>query len=151
MWEGSGDIDLYICVCVCVCVCGGGGGGGRERGVGSTFVILSVVPSLLTTDTLTNSTIPIITVPPTNTEVIVGKNITLECAATGHPTPSVFWERVFSRTFPRSDHILPSGALSIGPVTVADGGRYRCIAENSEGMVQADAIIMVKGTYERSC
>ena len=149
MWEGSGDIDLYICVCVCVCV---GRGGGWERGVCSAFVILSVVvPSLLTTDTLTNSTIPIITVPPTNMEVIVGKNITLECAATGHPTPSVFWERVFSRTFPRSDHILPSGALSIGPVMVADGGRYRCIAENSEGMVQADAIIMVKGTYERSC
>ena len=44
--------------------------------------------------------------------------------------------------------MLPSGALSIGPVTVADAGRYRCIAENSEGMVQADAIITVKGTWE---
>ena len=43
--------------------------------------------------------------------------------------------------------MLPSGALSIGPVTVADAGRYRCIAENSEGMVQADAIITVKGMY----
>ena len=43
--------------------------------------------------------------------------------------------------------MLPSGALSIGPVKVADAGRYRCIAENSEGMVEADAIITVKGMY----
>ena len=78
-------------------------------------------------------------------EVIVGEMITLDCGATGHPTPSIFWERVFHRTFPHSDHVLPNGALSIGPVTVADAGQYRCIAENSEGMVAADAFITVKG------
>lgn len=82
--------------------------------------------------------------------VIVGENITLDCAATGHPTPSIFWEQVFSRTLPRSDHVLPSGALSIGTVTVGDAGRYCCMAENSEGSMFADAIVIVKGTYERS-
>ena len=120
-----------VCVCVCVCM----------------HTRCSWYPFSYATDILTNSTPPIITLPPTNTEAIVGENITLECAATGHPTPSIFWERVFSRTFPRSDHVLSSGALSIGPVMVADAGRYRCIAENSEGMVQADAIITVKGMY----
>ena len=138
---GGGDIDLCMCACVW----------GEGVDVCSVFATLSVVPSLLTTDPITNPTPPIITVPPTNTEIIVGQTVTLDCAATGHPTPSIFWERVFSQMFPRSDHVLPSGAVSIGPVTMTDAGQYRCIAENSEGMMVADAIVTVKGTYERSC
>ena len=124
-----------------MCVCEGGG----------VYVVhLQHCQWCPPSDPVTNSTPPIITIPPTNMEVIVGENITLDCAATGHPTPSIFWGRVFSQTLPRSDQMLPSGALSIGPVTVADAGQYRCMAENSEGMMLADAIVIVKGTYERS-
>ncbi|EDW03067.1 GH10697 [Drosophila grimshawi] len=73
---------------------------------------------------------------PTSTDMVIreGSNVTLKCAATGSPTPTITWRREGGELIP-----LPSGAeaiayngsfLTIAKVKRLNMGAYLCIASN---------------------
>ncbi|XP_064553735.1 lachesin isoform X2 [Drosophila montana] len=73
---------------------------------------------------------------PTSTDMVIreGSNVTLKCAATGSPTPTITWRREGGELIP-----LPNGAeaiayngsfLTIGKVNRLNMGAYLCIASN---------------------
>ncbi|XP_044316210.1 hemicentin-1 isoform X2 [Drosophila rhopaloa] len=73
---------------------------------------------------------------PTSTDMVIreGSNVTLKCAATGSPTPTITWRREGGELIP-----LPNGAeavafngsfLTIAKVRRLNMGAYLCIASN---------------------
>ncbi len=74
-----------------------------------------------------------------------------ECIASGHPSPTIQWEKLQSTVFPHTAKVLSSGALVIDPVTSDEGGVYRCLAHNSEGEVFSDVRLDIKGNYYMQC
>nr|XP_016945984.1 hemicentin-1 isoform X1 [Drosophila suzukii] len=73
---------------------------------------------------------------PTSTDMVIreGSNVTLKCAATGSPTPTITWRREGGELIP-----LPNGAeavafngsfLTIAKVNRLNMGAYLCIASN---------------------
>ncbi|PIO36593.1 hypothetical protein AB205_0081880 [Aquarana catesbeiana] len=71
--------------------------------------------------------------------IYLGDTITLDCNATGIPTPHISWilpDRRIVRTVSTAEsHImlLPNGSLSIKEVTFPDRGSYKCVASNVAG------------------
>ena len=69
-----------------------------------------------------------------------------ECVTSGHPSPIIFWEKLYSQRFPITGSVLTSGVLVIDPVTSDEGGTYRCISTNQLGeRVFTDVQLEVKG------
>ncbi|EDV31901.1 uncharacterized protein Dana_GF14310, isoform B [Drosophila ananassae] len=73
---------------------------------------------------------------PTSTDMVIreGSNVTLKCAATGSPTPTITWRREGGEVIP-----LPNGvetvayngsSLTISKVNRLNMGAYLCIASN---------------------
>ncbi|XP_037075728.1 basement membrane-specific heparan sulfate proteoglycan core protein-like isoform X4 [Pollicipes pollicipes] len=91
------------------------------------------------TATLSVESPPVITLTqPSQYRVREGQRVTLECRATGDPTPSVSWEGGRSGTpffsEARDDRAQPGVALvEIGAVTQEDAGVYTCRARSSAG------------------
>ena len=91
---------------------------------------------------------PIITEHPSPniTEVAAGDSITLHCAGTGNPRPTISWSLngqplpqtpllLFPTPSPSSSPSNPystRASLSIGPLTHAVSGVYRCSAEGRD-------------------
>lgn len=94
---------------------------------------------------LLNSMTPTITISPNNAVSTPGDRVVFECAATGQPGPTIFWEKLHSAHFPTSARVLKSGTLVIDPVTSDEGGIYRCIARNGEGEDYRDVTLEVRG------
>ena len=89
------------------------------------------------------STVPprITTEPERESEVRVGKNLTLTCNASGDPLPEVTWSkegltpRLFNVTGP---------VLHLVNVTREDVGSYKCTAKNKVGEVSHLAAVNVE-------
>uniref|UniRef100_A0A8C4N8Y5 Immunoglobulin superfamily, DCC subclass, member 4 n=2 Tax=Eptatretus burgeri TaxID=7764 RepID=A0A8C4N8Y5_EPTBU len=64
--------------------------------------------------------------------IAVGAAARLHCSATGHPVPSIFWERDGNPipTFDLRFSSLPNGVLQISNVQPTDAASYRCRATN---------------------
>ena len=100
-------------------------------------------PATLTLKALPESTAPeppAFLVTPSSQSVLLGEEVTLECAANGVPQPTVSWlkdgrelDTGADPRFERAGH----GSLTIGRVELADEGGYQCRAENSEDSVDA--------------
>ncbi|KAG8178123.1 hypothetical protein JTE90_020828 [Oedothorax gibbosus] len=95
-----------------------------EKVVAKKKVILHVVDPLEPRPTTITKS------PRSKVSVAFGSNITLECAAAGHPTPTVTWRKHHGR-LPHERHQLIGGNLHLIGVRREDGGKYYCEAENS--------------------
>ncbi|XP_077388964.1 matrix-remodeling-associated protein 5 [Festucalex cinctus] len=65
-----------------------------------------------------------------------GELAQLTCQATGEPTPQIFWISPQNDVIPMSSDkfdIMENGMLVVKKVTLADEGKYACVARNSAG------------------
>lgn len=94
--------------------------------------------------------LPSFTKIPMDLTVRVGATARLECAATGHPTPQIAWQKDGGTDFPaareRRMHVMPSDAVFfIVKVKTEDIGVYSCTAQNTAGAISANATLTVLG------
>lgn len=74
----------------------------------------------------------------------------LECAATGHPSPQIAWQKDGGTDFPaareRRMHVMPEDdVFFIAGVKTEDIGVYSCTAQNTAGVISANATLTVLG------
>ncbi|KAM4622957.1 peroxidasin homolog [Discoglossus pictus] len=89
---------------------------------------------------------PTFIIQPQNTEVLVGGSVTLECGVSGYPEPNITWTTASGEPVPQDERftITRSGGLYIENVTIYEQGLYHCHASNSQGSLQASAMIIVQ-------
>ncbi|XP_043941066.1 protein sidekick-2 [Protopterus annectens] len=91
---------------------------------------------------------PNITKGPSDSTVIDGLSVILNCETSGAPRPAITWqkgERILasgSVQLPRFT-LLESGSLLISPSHISDAGTYTCLATNSRGVDEASAQLTV--------
>ncbi|KAL8175064.1 UNVERIFIED_CONTAM: Protein sidekick-1 [Gekko kuhli] len=86
--------------------------------------------------------------PPADTTVTEGMTAVLRCEVSGAPKPAIAWKRGRQTLASGSVRIprfilLESGGLQITPVFLQDAGNYTCCAVNSEGDLNASAVLTV--------
>ncbi|XP_018409990.1 PREDICTED: leucine-rich repeats and immunoglobulin-like domains protein 1 [Nanorana parkeri] len=106
---------------------------------GSTYsnkagLIVNVLPSFIKT--------------PRDNTIRTGTTARLECAADGHPTPEIAWQKDGGTDFPaareRRMHVMPEDdVFFITDVKIEDMGVYSCTAQNSAGSVSANATLSI--------
>lgn len=74
----------------------------------------------------------------------------LECAAEGHPSPQIAWQKDGGTDFPaareRRMHVMPEDdVFFIVDVKTEDIGLYSCTAQNTAGAISANATLIVLG------
>ncbi|MEQ2197420.1 Leucine-rich repeats and immunoglobulin-like domains protein 2 [Xenoophorus captivus] len=74
----------------------------------------------------------------------------LECAAEGHPSPQIAWQKDGGTDFPaareRRMHVMPDDDIFfIANVKTEDMGVYSCTAQNAAGSLSANATLTVLG------
>ncbi|RWS31327.1 cell adhesion molecule-like protein [Leptotrombidium deliense] len=78
---------------------------------------------------------------PTDTEVLIGQRLVLDCQANGFPEPQIRWKRMEDNNAGRSSpfktiisnphmHILENGSLLINQIVNGDEGQFMCQASN---------------------
>uniref|UniRef100_A0AAR2JVJ3 Ig-like domain-containing protein n=1 Tax=Pygocentrus nattereri TaxID=42514 RepID=A0AAR2JVJ3_PYGNA len=100
---------------------------------------------------LTVHMLPSFTKMPMDLTIRAGATARLECAATGHPTPQIAWQKDGGTDFPaareRRMHVMPSDAVFfIVDVKTEDIGVYSCTAQNTAGAISANATLTVLET-----
>lgn len=88
-------------------------------------------------------TYPQVTIIPTNNDYDEGAQITLECRATGIPTPTITWQRTSNRALPMNSESY-SSFFVIENAKEEDSGEYRCIANNPAGSAHRTALVTVR-------
>lgn len=101
----------------------------------------------------TKARVNIVTFPrfiqtPTNVTVKTGDTVTLNCAATGDPTPEISWKKDGGNDFPaareRRMNVMPTDHLFfIVNAKTTDMGVYSCAAKNPAGTIIANATLTV--------
>ncbi|KAK7896379.1 hypothetical protein WMY93_021704 [Mugilogobius chulae] len=79
--------------------------------------------------------------PASTKMVLKGETLELECIAEGLPTPNILWQKDGGELSKTVSFQNFNKTLKISDVTEADGGNYRCIANNNLG--SANHIIKV--------
>lgn len=79
-----------------------------------------------------------------------GATARLECAASGHPSPQIAWQKDGGTDFPaareRRMHVMPrDDVFFIVDVKTEDIGVYSCTAQNTAGAISANATLTVLG------
>ncbi|XP_072276895.1 leucine-rich repeats and immunoglobulin-like domains protein 1 [Pyxicephalus adspersus] len=92
--------------------------------------------------------LPSFTKTPRDNTIRTGTTARLECAADGHPTPEIAWQKDGGTDFPaareRRMHVMPEDdVFFITGVKIEDMGVYSCTAQNSAGSVSANATLTV--------
>ncbi|XP_046742518.1 basement membrane-specific heparan sulfate proteoglycan core protein [Diprion similis] len=89
---------------------------------------------------------PVITITPSNRTpltVEVGQRVRLTCSATGHPQPTVEWNK--GPGYPELPRTLSYDAVhEISSVSFGDEGIYTCTASNGEGIAEERIELIVK-------
>ncbi|KAJ2952841.1 hypothetical protein O0L34_g7208 [Tuta absoluta] len=101
----------------------------------------------------TKAKVNIVTFPtfkqmPMNVTVKTGETVTLNCEATGDPTPEISWKKDGGNDFPaareRRMNVMPSDHLFfIVNAKATDMGIYSCAAKNPAGTIIANATLSV--------
>ncbi|KAF0297409.1 Roundabout 2 [Amphibalanus amphitrite] len=88
---------------------------------------------------------------PTDTTVLVGDSVDLQCQVAGDPPPSVYWSRKNDRMPVGRINVLGDKTLRIEQVRAQDEGTYVCEADNVVGSVTASATVTVHSqpSFER--
>ncbi|XP_037703140.1 leucine-rich repeats and immunoglobulin-like domains protein 3 isoform X2 [Choloepus didactylus] len=99
---------------------------------------------------LTVNMLPSFTKMPMDLTIRAGAMARLECAAVGHPTPQIAWQKDGGTDFPaareRRMHVMPEDdVFFIVDVKIEDIGVYSCTAQNSAGSISANATLTVLG------
>lgn len=81
-----------------------------------------------------------------------GATARLECAAVGHPSPQIAWQKDGGTDFPaareRRMHVMPEDdVFFIVDVKTEDIGVYSCTAQNTAGAISANATLTVLGDF----
>ncbi|KAM9311699.1 leucine-rich repeats and immunoglobulin-like domains protein 3 [Gastrophryne carolinensis] len=100
---------------------------------------------------LTVNMLPSFTKMPVDITIRAGSTARLECAAVGHPTPQIAWQKNGGTDFPaareRRMHVMPEDdVFFIVNAKVGDTGVYSCMAQNSAGSISANATLTVLET-----
>ncbi|MEE6480726.1 hypothetical protein FKM82_012656 [Ascaphus truei] len=100
---------------------------------------------------LTVNMLPSFTKMPMDLTIRAGAMARLECAAIGHPTPQIAWQKNGGTDFPaareRRMHVMPEDdVFFIVDVKIEDIGVYSCTAQNSAGSISANATLTVLET-----
>lgn len=87
---------------------------------------------------------------PMDLTIRTGTMARLECAAEGHPSPQIAWQKDGGTDFPaareRRMHVMPDDDIFfIANVKTEDMGVYSCTAQNAAGSLSANATLMVLG------
>ncbi|XP_046683959.1 leucine-rich repeats and immunoglobulin-like domains protein 3 [Homalodisca vitripennis] len=93
-------------------------------------------------------TFPQLLKKPSNVTTKAGSMARLECAASGHPSPQIGWQKDGGTDFPaaqeRRVHVMPTDdVFFIVNVKPVDSGVYSCTARNIAGMVITNATLTV--------
>ena len=89
---------------------------------------------------------PTIRTPDQLELVSAGSTFILKCDAVGFPKPTVRWLRGYTQiNFRKESHLsqLANGSLRFSPVSTADQGVYRCVADNVHGRAYSTNEIFV--------
>ena len=96
-----------------------------------------------------NSVAPTITNAPLNHMVTEGESVTLQCTATGTPSPTISWLKDGDAIESSSEVTIVStpgtSTLTITSVLASNLGEYACVATNGGGSVSATATIAFTG------
>ncbi|KAJ8249764.1 hypothetical protein COCON_G00229800 [Conger conger] len=100
---------------------------------------------------LTVNMLPSFTKMPMDLTVRAGATARLECAAGGHPSPQIAWQKDGGTDFPaareRRMHVMPEDdVFFIVDVQAEDVGVYSCTAQNGAGAISANATLTVLET-----
>ncbi|XP_073476080.1 leucine-rich repeats and immunoglobulin-like domains protein 3 isoform X1 [Aquarana catesbeiana] len=100
---------------------------------------------------LTVNMLPSFMKMPIDLTIRAGSTARLECAAVGHPTPQIAWQKNGGTDFPaareRRMHVMPEDdVFFIVNAKVGDTGVYSCTAQNSAGSISANATLTVLET-----
>ncbi|XP_029962518.1 neogenin 1a isoform X2 [Salarias fasciatus] len=85
-------------------------------------------------------------VQPVPVAKVAGSSVLLPCVATGYPAPHIRW-MLGDKPLEESDgrlELLAGGSLQIYNLTEEDGGVYTCVAEGSNGTVEAQAQLTIQ-------
>ncbi|XP_067246879.1 leucine-rich repeats and immunoglobulin-like domains protein 3 [Chanodichthys erythropterus] len=100
---------------------------------------------------LTVNMLPYFTKMPMDLTIRAGATARLECAASGHPSPQIAWQKDGGTDFPaareRRMHVMPrDDVFFIVDVKTEDIGVYSCTAQNTAGSISANATLTVLET-----
>uniref|UniRef100_A0A8C3AVW4 Leucine-rich repeats and immunoglobulin-like domains 3 n=1 Tax=Cyclopterus lumpus TaxID=8103 RepID=A0A8C3AVW4_CYCLU len=100
---------------------------------------------------LTVNMMPSFTKMPMDLSIRAGATARLECAAVGHPSPQIAWQKDGGTDFPaareRRMHVMPEDdVFFIVDVKTEDIGVYSCTAQNTAGAISANATLTVLET-----
>ncbi|KAJ4921776.1 hypothetical protein JOQ06_025944 [Pogonophryne albipinna] len=100
---------------------------------------------------LTVNMLPSFTKMPMDLSIRAGATARLECAAVGHPSPQIAWQKDGGTDFPaareRRMHVMPEDdVFFIVDVKAEDIGVYSCTAQNTAGAISANATLTVLET-----
>lgn len=90
---------------------------------------------------------------PTDMKVVLSKSLILECAAEGHPPPSLTWLKDGSPVAARDNlRVLEQGRkLEILSALPSDAGRYVCVATSVAGEREIKYDVSVLGICTHFC
>ncbi|XP_043978128.1 leucine-rich repeats and immunoglobulin-like domains protein 2 isoform X2 [Gambusia affinis] len=100
---------------------------------------------------LTINEMPSFLKTPMDLTIRTGTMARLECAAEGHPSPQIAWQKDGGTDFPaareRRMHVMPDDDIFfIANVKTEDMGVYSCTAQNAAGSLSANATLTVLET-----
>ncbi|CAB1353615.1 unnamed protein product [Coregonus sp. 'balchen'] len=100
---------------------------------------------------LTVNELPSFLKTPLDLTIRTGTMARLECAAEGHPSPQIAWQKDGGTDFPaareRRMHVMPDDDIFfIANVKTEDMGVYSCTAQNAAGSLSANATLTVLET-----
>uniref|UniRef100_A0A8C1LEV6 Neogenin 1a n=1 Tax=Cyprinus carpio TaxID=7962 RepID=A0A8C1LEV6_CYPCA len=82
---------------------------------------------------------------PQHVSKAVGESVLLPCVVTGHPTADVTWMHKDQLIDKGRFEVLGGGSLRIFNLTEEDAGVYSCMADNTNGSIEAQTELTLKG------